>query len=744
MLAACLCLLSITVIACTPKDTNNAKNQESERSEIVRDFSYEDNNRNEWQERKEINGFVIMGDELAAYFGSTRNLTIPEDLEIKRIGSEAFSHCSITSLLIPKEIVFINYSAFENCHSLQSITVDEENEEYASVDGVLYNKEITELIYYPHGKTGDFSIPDTITKLEIYAFSARSDLTSINIPSSITGIIGSDVFDNTTRLTSINVDPNNKNYTSVDGVLFNKSVTDLIHFPNNKAGSYTIPNTVKELRDNVFRSRKGLTSVTIPNGIKGIGKEAFYMCSNLERVDLPGSITSIGERAFYNCSKLTSITLNEGLVSIGEQAFTNCKALSSINIPASVTKIEGKVFLMGESYWLQNDGYSENSSLASITVDPKNRNYASVDGVLFNKNISELIHFPQGKEGSYSIPKTVNKIEKYAFSNRGGLTSITIPANITDIGKDAFFGCSNLTSIEVDQNNRNYSSADGVLFNKSKSELIRYPRGKNGSYTIPNTVKTIGDNAFASAKGLTSVTIPSSVTDIGDTAFADTGLKTLTLPNSITDIGYGAFTDNSDLEIVNLPDGFYSDDDYGKGDPYYFYGCVNLKKIIAGKNNKYYSTVDGVLLSKNKKELIRYPQGKQGSYTIPGSVTSIAYKAFYKCERLVSVKIPKSVKNIGDFAFDGSGITTLDIPNSVTGIGKYAFTRCLRLASVNIPSSVASIGDFAFYNCTALSEFNVDQNNKNFLLVNGVLLNKKNKEFICVIHTTPQDSLVAR
>ncbi|MCL2252622.1 MAG: leucine-rich repeat domain-containing protein [Treponema sp.] len=709
-----VCLFGLIVIACTPKNANNSGVDRTESTEIVTDFTSGNTRQNNRDNYIHIDDFVIKGSELIAYHGNIGKLTIPNELNITSIGWGAFSHSYISSIEIPKEIISINDNAFENCHSLQSVTVSEDNEFYMSVDGVLFNKQKTYMIYYPHAKTGRFAIPDTVTALNNYAFASRSGLTSITIPASILNI-GDNSFSNTVRLESIVVDRNNQNYTSIGGALYNKTGTVLLHYPQGKTGSYVIPNSVTRLGDYIFNNRTGLTSITIPNSVTLIGRQAFVGCSGLTTIDIPGSVTSIGEEAFMGCNALIMIMLHEGLTNIEDRAFYDCTNVVSINIPASVRRIGKQVFSAGYGYWI-GEHYSIGMKLASINVNQRNQNYTSVDGVLFNKAVTELIHFPQGKSGSYSIPDTVTKIESYAFSNRTGLTSVTIPESVNIMGEDVFFGCSNLVSITVAPNNQNFSSADGVLFNKAKTELIRFPRGKTGSYVIPNTVTTIAKNAFAKASGLTSVTIPSSVTSIGETAFAATGLKSLALPNSIVNIGGGAFTDNHALEVVGLPDNYYSGEDEGKGGAYFFYGCLNLKRFIVSRNNRYYSTADGVLFSKDGRELIRFPQGRHGSYAIPNTVTSIRYKAFYKTEGLTSVTIPRSVTTIGDFAFDGSGITSLDIPNSVSNIGKYAFTRCLRLASVSIPAGVENMGDFVFYNCISLVQINAEPYNNNFFL----------------------------
>lgn len=214
-------------------------------------------------------------------------------------------------------------------------------------------------------------------------------------------------------------------------------------------------------------------------------------------------VTSIADYAFSDCQSLTSIMIPDGVTSIGDYALSNCPSLTSIVIPNSVTSI-------GKS------AFSYCTSLTSIV-----------------------------------IPESVTSIGDFAFIGCPFLTSIVIPSSVTSIGKGAFFDCQSLTSINVNNDNSNYSSVDGVLFNKNKTTLIKYPCGKlENVFVIPDSVTSIDGYAFRGCSFITSIVIPEGVTSIGEAAFRGcSSITSIVVPISVTLIGDWTFSLCSSLTI---------------------------------------------------------------------------------------------------------------------------------------------------------------------------------------------------
>ena len=258
--------------------------------------------------------------------------------------------------------------------------------------------------------------------------------------------------------------------------------------------SITIPDSVISIGDFAFSLCECLKSITIPDSVTSIGGGAFEYCYSLTTVTIGDSVTTIGRDAFRECSSLTSVTIGDSVTTIGRDAFSRCIALTLVDIPGGVTTI-------------MDDAFFECKFLTSVT-----------------------------------IPDSVTSIGARAFMSCTSLTSMTIPDSVTTIGSWAFIYCDSLPAIVVSENNPQYSSLEGVLFNKDLTKLIQYPGSKSGIYTIPDSVTTIYKYAFERCNFLTSITIGDNVTTIVDGAFIDCiSLTSVTIPANVTTIGNDAF-----------------------------------------------------------------------------------------------------------------------------------------------------------------------------------------------------------
>ncbi|HUE36529.1 MAG TPA: leucine-rich repeat domain-containing protein [Candidatus Acidoferrum sp.] len=342
-----------------------------------------------------------------------------------------------------------------------------------------------------------------------------SSMTSIALPASVTNI-AFDAFHNCNELTNITVATNNPDFSSAAGVLFNQDQTILIGYPEGKAGSYAVPDSVTNIGTYAFFDSSNLTSVAISTNVSSIQTYAFYDTPGLTAITvntnnlsyssvagvlfdksqdtliqypigntatsyiMPETVTNIGMEAFYGCPNLVSVMIGTNVAIIGGAAFEYCTALAGITLPNSVTVISGG-----------------------------------------------------------------------AFAECAGLTNITIGTGVANIQYQAFLGCHSVIAIAVAAGNPAFSSVNGVLFNKNQTTLVLYPAGTSAtSYALPDSVTNIGAYAFMDSYYLTSITLDPNLQSIGDSAFSFCfSLTSITIPNSVTFIGYSVFYE--DLSLTN-------------------------------------------------------------------------------------------------------------------------------------------------------------------------------------------------
>ena len=290
--------------------------------------------------------------------------------------------------------------AFYNCSNLTSIDVDNENEYYSSINGVLFDKNITTIVNYPVGKTDNsYIIPNNVTSIVEGAFSGCSSLTSVNFPSSIQSI-AERAFDGCNSLSSI-------------------YISDLASWCNIAFDGYC--SNPLFLADHFYLNGEEINDLVIPSGVTKICMDAFSYFSGFTSVTIPNSVTIIEDFAFCMCPNLSSVTLSEGLISIGGSAFESCN-ISSISIPNSVISIG-------------DDAFGWNTNLTTVTIG---NSVTTIPNSAFT-HCSSLI--------SVYIPESVTNIGSSAFYGCSGLTSVDIPNSVRSIGANAFSGCTGLTYI---------------------------------------------------------------------------------------------------------------------------------------------------------------------------------------------------------------------------------------------------------------------------------------------------------
>ena len=318
----------------------------------------------------------------------------------------------------------------------------------------------------------------------------RDDIRTVRIDDGVTSI-GDSAFQECTNLANITI-PNS--VTSIEGGAFAwcHSLIDI-----------TIPDSVTSIGDAAFNGCDSLTIVTIPNNVTTIGNWTFLDCESLISVTIPNGVTSIGGHAFDGCQSLTNITIPDSVTSIGELAFLACTQLNNISIPSDIIFIGSNPFV--------------GTKITNIRISENNPAYSSIDGILFNKNHTKLIAYPNERDAvSYVIPSSVTSIGDYAFQFCHNIEDITMPDSVVSIGYSAFAFCWNLMNI-----------------------------------TIPSGVTNIGVTAFQACTNLANITIPNGIVTIEQGTFAEcSNLTNLTIPSSVTNIGAGAFRSCKNLKNV--------------------------------------------------------------------------------------------------------------------------------------------------------------------------------------------------
>lgn len=660
-----------------------------------------------------------------------RELRLPSDT-LTSIGENAFHGCvTLGTLTIPDGVVTMAASAvnlcmslsrldlgtqvrligppnFDECYRLTAIHVHPDNPLYVSIDGVLLEKAGAVVLRYPPGRTGPYEVPPEVRHIADDAFEYCHSLTRLLVRGGVR-TIGRTAFRNCNALTEVTCEAG---VTSLGSGLF-AGCSSLIQVDFG-TGLTAIP-------DEAFLECMALISVHLPEGLVAIGNQAFGDCISLSMLFLPETIIAIGDNAFEYCRALTALTLPPHLSSLGQSAFAGCSGLSVLRIPDSVPEIKTSTFFDCSSLTeiflgtgitsIDIEAFKECLALRRIEVAPRNLKYASIDGVVFDKEQSVLLKYPGAKTGGYTIPAPTTRLGLRAFAECVGLTDVVIPDRVVALAPGAFTGCPRLARV----------SLGAGLMDIPEEAFSECP--SLAGITLPASVTTLGASAFRNCRALTQVTFGPHLVSIGRHTFFDCGLQgDLSLPASLVDLGEGAFAGCALLTSVVIPDQVTS---FGAGT---FEACLQLERVILGaglldlpedifarcnslqtidvsSDNRRFTSLQGVLFDKTGRTLELYPCGRHGTYTIPAGTTRLESASFAQCPGLSGVVFPDSLLVIEQSAFlECAGLTFLSLPDSVTSIESYAFSFCVGLTSVALGSGMASVGTNAFTGCPVLKQ----------------------------------------
>lgn len=673
-----------------------------------------------------------------AYYpeGLTGDYVIPNT--IKSIGGGVFiGKTNIVKITIPASVVNIGNSAFENCANLAEVLFVEGGEELLTIG---------DKAFYRCTALKSIKLPERTLSLGENCFDG-SGLSDIDFGGVRT--IAANAFGNTKSLSVLTIPAS---VTEIGKYAFSSSAISEIKFAPRATGKEETPFEPLKLGKSVFTYCASLKKATFPDGLTSIPDSTFYNCAALTYVYVPKTVANgddvvagvsgfaraIGPRAFYHCESLAEIEFGlggTGDLSFAERAFWGCTSLKTLNLPNRLRGVENDYdafqFGLKLAGGLSNPNavmcFSEYdgrdcAAVESINVEEGGLYFSSYDGALYTAGRKMLVFCPQKKSGTITIAKEAETFRVGCFWN-----------------------CQILSAIEFEEG----GTADFELPSVSGSftyttDALFYNCYKLSSIAFPARLVKIGDNALywgeaiagRSNHNISVVTFAPDcrLNEIGKSAFKNCKIKEIELPASVTTLGQKPFEGCSIARLV-VPDSLASD-----GFTDLVAGISGLKNIECRSTCKNFTTVDGVLFSKDGTELVFCPADKVAEvYTVPADVRKISDYSFkdnvgvkavefesaessltigayaFQNAAIVSVTLPERLVSISDRAFSGCAMlarVTFEPQCRLTTLGNYAFEKCASLTEISIPDLTTSIGIYAFSGCSLLANFNLGANSQ--------------------------------
>ena len=718
------------------------------------------------------------------------------DSSLSSIGSYAFSSCiSMNSITIPNSVTNIGSAAFSDCGNLTAVIFG------LSCEDIIFGTEVFNgvnpniSLLYPSSISGaTFQTNVTFYNTNLTVSNFRPYLSR----SEILELSGHYLYYNTI------LNQNFYDWKNITLTSLTVASTDISNLPYD-LNEVILTSGITDIDYNAFQ-KSTLTHITIPNSVKNIGRYAFQYCNSLTNVDISmtgSSLSTISDYAFQYCNDLSQITIPNNVINIGINPFTNCSKLTTINISNDIFSLDGSYCLIDisndniisyliaspdTSYSIPDTvitigdfAFQNSTYLTNVDISMTGSSLSSIgNGAFYDCNDLSQITIPNNVQTIDSLAfaycinlrnvdismtdSSLSSIGSYAFYNCNDLSQITIPNNVTNIGINPFNYCTSLTTINI---SNDIFSLDGsrCLIDNSNDNIISYLiASPDTSYSIQDSVKTIGDNAFQNST-LTQITIPNSVTNIGVGAFNScNNLTNVIFGLSCEDISFGTdvfYGVNPDISfwypssISGDPLRTFqtnviqtSDLSYSNFRPY-----LSRSEILELSDSKlYYNTIDNhnfyewknitLTSSTVARTIIGSLLSELNEVILTSGITEIGSQAFQN-SGLTQITIPNSVIRISDYAFERcTSLTFVDISmtdSSLSTIDSYAFYGCIDLSQITIPNNVINIGDNPFNNCTSLTTINIS--NDIFSLDGSrCLIDNRNHNIISYLIASPDTS----
>ena len=749
-------------------------------------------------------------------FTSLQDIVLPNTLT--EIGDYAFNNCSnLLSINIPSSVLSIGNNICIYCSKLTTITVDSENNDYTANNNILFNITQTELIIYPAGNNSPiYYVPSNITTFGPYAFAGATGLREIIIPNNVE-TLGPYAFAGAIGLSEIII-PNNvetlgegcfSNCSNIRMILMNNGITSIptICFEScTSLQSITLPDTITSIGYSGFAGCTSLQSITLPSNLTQILGTTFSTCTSLTSIVIPSLVTNIDYGAFSNCNNLASMTFNGNKPTIQINSFYGLPVnavfyyYSNTSGWSGITTIHGDdysyplVDLYVDEYSSDDLIYDSNDSTAVIgfegtqtklliptnvtTISLENNNtvthikietgvsiiYAIADFVLLEEIIINGTTLTTIESSAFSrctslttinLPSSLTTIGSTAFNNCTSLTSINLPSSLSSIGYNIFLGCTGLTTVTVDAENTSFITIGNALFSYDRTIIYSYYDYVSTSYTLPdsvteiveeaftsntiiqsitmNNVVTIGNTVFQNCTNLSSITLSNTLTTIGNRAVQNLAITSIVIPSSVTTIGEYAISLCSNLTSITFEGNYPTIDSTAfyenpSAAIIYYYsgssgwdGMTSLQGYELVELYSDYSS-DGLVYNNNDTTMVSDFTGTQYKIIIPNNVTSLGSLAFAnndtiteiimfdnvntvwnqcfsECKNLVNVKLSNTITYISSNLFFNTSIQHIIIPASVYYIANYAFTNCKKIKTMLFEGNYPILQDWrAFLN----------------------------------------------